>query len=154
MAGEPAIRKVAVALRATIASLESLTTAVIDRPEDEPFGNAELPAGNILHTNTTFELRTYNEQLHRATFAIDMIVSNDPDGSNAARLDELESDLIALLWANRTLGGLVEDIRPLSSEGNEQVRADDGARLLNIEILFVTPMGDHRTIIGPAGIVP
>lgn len=156
MAGEPAIRKVLVALEQTLQTVATLSTVgiEIDRAEDEPFGNAELPAVNILHTGTDFSLRSHAETLHRASINLDMIVDSKAGASNSAQLDELEATIIATLWANRTLAGLVEDIAPQSSEGNEQVRADEGARLLTLEILFLTPIGDHRTIIGAAGPIP
>lgn len=154
MAGEPAIRKVLAALKTVLSAGMATVTWHIDRPEDQPFGNAEYPAGNILHTGTDFEPFSHGETLHRAAISLDLIVGKKVGVSNSSQLDEIEADAVATLHANRTLAGLAQDVIPQSSEGNEQVAADEGARLLRFEILFLTPLGNHRTIIGAGGLVP
>lgn len=152
MANEPAIRKIMAALKATLEAADPIIASVfIDRSEVEPFGNAEIPAINILHGGTEFQTFDHASTLHRATVNLDMIVENNDPAGMPAMIDEIEARIVETLWADRTLGGLAQDVTPQSSEGNEQVHADEGARLLAIEILFLTPVGDHRTVQGTAG---
>ncbi|MEA3044574.1 MAG: hypothetical protein QOH47_2412 [Sphingomonadales bacterium] len=127
-----------------------------DRADDNPFENAELATGaiNILQRRTQFEQHSQNEVLHRAQIDLDMIVAVEAASTNGARLREMEADIVAALWADRTLGGLAQDIDVDSSGGGEDVLCDEGSRPLSITILFLTPLGDHRTIIGAAGLVP
>jgi hypothetical protein len=155
MAGEPAIEKVIAGLQAALAG--TATTVDVDRAEDDGFGKGEigaLGALNIRHVGTVFEDHSHNETLHRATFDIGMIVAVEAAKTNAARLREKEADVVAALWADRTLGGLVQDISPQSSGGDDEVRADEGERSLTVKILFLTPVGDHRTVIGATGLIP
>jgi hypothetical protein len=152
----PALDKVLVALAATLNAWPALAAATfeIDRADDEALGNAELPHGNVQHDQTSFEQFTHGETLHRAAVSIDMIVSVEASATNGAKLRVFEADIVAALWADRTLGGCVQDIVPGSSSGTENVLADEGGRTLSIEILFLTPVGDHFTLIGAAGLIP
>lgn len=152
----PALDKVLVALATTLNAWPALAAATfeIDRPEDEALGNAEVPHGNIKHDHTSFEQFTHGETLHRASVSIDMIVAVEAAATNAAQLRVFEANIVAALWADRTLGGLAQDVVPGNSNGGENVLADEGGRTLSIEILFLTPIGDHFTVIGAAGLVP
>jgi hypothetical protein len=156
MAGEPAIQKVLVALRAALTP--AAVTVDIDRPDDDAYGQAELEAINLRHTGTRFESGTSAEyqsaQHHYASVDVGMIVGVEASASNAQRLREMEADVVALLWADRTLGGLVSNIEPTSSGGDDDVRSDEGERQLSLEIHFCTPVGDHRTVIGATGLIP
>ena len=152
MAGEPALDKILTALKASIVA--TATTVDIDRPEDEEYGNAELDAINILHNRTSYEPHSHGETLHRASVDLDMIVSVEASAANGARLRIFEADVVAALFVDRTLGGVAQVVILISSGGDEDVRADHGARALSIEILYLTPLGDHRTIIGAAGLIP
>lgn len=154
MAGETALDKVLTALRATLAAAIPTVTWQIDRPEDDALGRGELPHGNIQHSGTRFEQLTHGETLHRATIDISMTVETKAASTNARRLREMEADIVAAIAAAPTLGGLAQDIIPLSSGGDEDVRADEGASTLSLVILFLTPLGDHRTVLGAAGLIP
>jgi hypothetical protein len=155
MAGEPALEKVLVNLLAALTG-GTLTGATkeIDRADDNPWGKGELPALNIIHRRTSFRQHSMNETLHTAQIDIEMIVAVEAASTNGKRLREMEADVVAALWADRTLGGLAQDIDLDSSGGDEDVLCDEGARPLSINILFLTPVGDHRTIIGHAGLIP
>lgn len=158
MSGEPALDKVLVALRTIIASAFPAATVEIDHPADEEFGNAEIDAGavNIVHQDTAFDDRGAYSQgatKHTASIDLDLLVSADAVKTNAAQLRDMEVDAVAALWANRTLGGLVQDVRWPAATGCSDVYADVAGRTLKLEIDFLTPTGDHRTIIGAAGLV-
>jgi hypothetical protein len=152
MPGTPALEKVLTALKAVFTG-ESATTAS-DRPEDDAFGKGELPARNIIDRGTSYSLIETSVELHIARVDIDHVVAVTAAATNGAKLREMEARTVELLFANRTLGGLVQDIRWSDSGGDDEVRADDGARALSIEILFLTPLGDHRTVIGASGLIP
>lgn len=153
MAGEPAIRKVIAALEALLSAAD-IGNVMVDRTQEEPLGNVEMPAINILHTGTAFEVHDHGTTLHRASIDLDMIVAASDASSIGARHAEMEAAIVSVLHADPTVGGLAQDTIPQSSEGVENVFTEEGARLLKIEILFLTPLGDHRTVIGPGGIVP
>lgn len=154
MAGEPALDKVLAALKTTLETIPGDGLVEIDRADDNPFGNAELPARNVLHRRTGFEQLSHGETLHRAQIDIDHIVATEAASTNGAALREMEAETVEALWADRTLGGLAMDIEIESSGGGEDVFTDEGARALSITVLFATPIGDHRTILGAAGPVP
>lgn len=154
MAGEPALDKVLMALKTALAAIPSGALVEIDRADDNPFGNAELPARNVLHRRTGFEQITHGETLHRVQIDINHIVAVEAASTNGAALREMEAETVETLWADRTLGGLAQDIEFESSGGGEDTFADEGARPLSITVLFLTPVGDHRTILGVSGPVP
>jgi hypothetical protein len=150
----PALDKILTALRTALATALPTTLIEIDRPSDDEHGNAELPAINIVHQGTTFDNHNQSETLHTAAVDLDMLVATASGSTNASRLRVLEADLVAALWANRTLGGVAQDIRWDSSSGTGDVEANAAGRAISIEILFLTPLGDHRTILGAVGPVP
>lgn len=154
MAGEPALTKILTALGALVDAVAGTATVDVDQPDDESLDESELKAVNIIHIRTAFAMHEHGVQEHRATIDLDMVTGQDADETNAEQLRNLEADLVAALWAGRTLGGIAQDIILLSSGGDEDVRAEVGARPLSIEVLYLTPLGDHRTIIGAAGLVP
>jgi len=153
MAGEPALDKVLSALKTR---LEDALTGVLveaDRPDDSPFGNAEMPALNIRYRGTRKTMMTNCEVLNEASFDLDMIVAVEAAASNAARLREMEASIGEALWADRTLGGLLQDYELQSSAGDEDVLADDGVRPLDFTARYLTQIGDDRTIYGAAGAI-
>lgn len=156
MAGEPALEKVLTALRSTLGSAEQFdgATIEIDRPSDKAYGRGELPAINPRHISTSFSSPTYGETLHSAEVDLDYAVETKAAATIGKRLREMEADLIAVLFANRTLGGLVQDIQPQDSSGGEEQESDTGLRTLTVHILFLTPVGDHRTLVGANGLIP
>lgn len=156
MAGEPALDKVLTALKAALSVGLDGVTVDVDRAEDDAYGNAELGGGavNIIHQATDFSPHDHGTTEHRASIDLSMVVERKAATTNAAQLREMEADLVAALWANRTLGGLVQDITWTGADGADDVRENVAARVLSIEILFLTPLGDHRTVIGASGLIP
>lgn len=162
MAGEPALDKVGAALKEALQASEAFDGVLIDvdRPDDDEYGNTEIERGaiNIVHDSTAFQHGSYGEHanatLHTASFDLDMITAVKAAASNARRLREMEADAVAALALDLTLGGLVSDVNWLSAGGGEDVRADVAVRPLRLEIEFATPLGDHRTVIGAAGLIP
>lgn len=152
MPGTPALDKVLAALAAVFAAEPGTTD--IDRPEDDGYGKGEIPARNIIDRGETFTEHSQNETLHVAAVDIDHIVAVEASATNGAQLREMEARTVELLWADRTLGGLVQEIIWTGNGGAIDVHANQGARTLSIQILFLTPVGDHRTVIGAAGLIP
>jgi hypothetical protein len=159
MAGEPALEKVITALHATIDAALPNATVDIERPASQAYSSGEIADGaiNIIHTKTVFEAPWDGDQattLHQVSFDIDMIVDPTVVSTITQRLRVMEADIIAALYADRTLGGLVLDIIPQSSGGVAAQYSGGGARPLFILILFLTPLGDHKTVIGSGGLIP
>lgn len=153
MAGEPSSRKVKLALKATL-TVPDGPTWHIDRPADEPFGNAELPAGNIRVVRVEFEPLDQGTTIHRATIDLDLATSVTATESIDAQQEEMAADAVAILYADRTLGGLTQNITPQDMTGTEDDGAEAGIAILRFEIIWLTPHGDHRTIIGASGLIP
>lgn len=153
MAGEPAIDKIATGIETALSGLAGVTVD-IDRAEDEAWGAGEIPGVNVIHEETEFSQFDNGSTLHRARFTLDLVEDVSAEEGLKRKLRELEADVVAALWADRTLGGIAQDVVPLSAGGDDDVRADEGIRPLFIEVLFLTPIGDHRTIIGASGLVP
>lgn len=154
MAGEPALTKVQTALKAALEAAMPGWLVEADRADDSPLGNAELPALNIRYRGTVRDTISNCEVRNRARFGLSLAVSVEEASTIAARLREAEADIGAALWADRTLGGLIFDYEIASTDGDEDVLSDEGGRELDLTLSYLTPVGDDRTIIGAAGLVP
>lgn len=149
----PAIRKIVAGLETALGTVAT-GTVFVDRPEEDAFGRSQLPARNILtDAPVEFEVLDHGTTLHRGTFDIDLIDKSAATSSIRARLAEMEAEAIGALWNDRTLGGIAQDVRPLNSAPGGTY-ADAEARTLTVEVLWLTPVGDHFTIIGATGLVP
>lgn len=150
----PALDKVLSALKATFDAAPALSgdAAAVDRAKDAAWGKGELPARNILERQTVFSAFDHSSTLHRAEVDIDHIAPAVEGLTNAAALRLMEANTVAALWADRTLGGLVQDIQLDGSGTPEDLLIEEGARTLSIVILFLTPVGDHFTVVGADGI--
>lgn len=151
-----ALDKVITALKAAIEATPDLDGVQVDtdRPEDDAYGKGELPAINLIYRGCSEESVSNAETLNRARFDLDMIVAVEAASTNAARLRTMEAHLVKALWDNRGLGALGTDIDWDSREGDDDVRADEGARPLSIEVRYLTAHGDPFTILGASGPVP
>lgn len=152
----PALDKVLTALQAVMAAAFPAATVEIDRPVDEDFGNVEIANGavNIVHQGTVFDNNGAYDQgatKHTASVDLDLLRAVSASATSAALLREMEADAVAALWANRILSGLAQDVRWPSASGCDGVYANVAGRTLKLEIDFLTPVGDHRTVIGVDG---
>ena len=155
MSGDPAIDRVLEALRSVIDAAVLRATVEIDRAADDALGNAEIAQGaiNIVHRGTVYGAFDHATTLHRATVDIDIVAGAVPGVKIARAVRGMEADIVAGLHANRTLNGLAQDCTPISNGGDDDVFSDSGGWPLTVEILFLTPIGDHRSVIGTNGAI-
>jgi hypothetical protein len=152
MPGTAAVRKVIDALRGRLESVPGMASSVyIDRPQEEPFGNAELPALNIRLLNIDFGVFDGGHDLHEVDVDVDIAVDNRNDGINADQAD-LAAAIVETLWADRTLGGRIMKLVPISLTGDAENGADAGVVPLKYKLIYLTPVGDHFTIVGQSGL--
>lgn len=151
---DPALRKIVAALKTTLTGA-AIGTVFIDRAEEEPFDRGQLPAVNIFSgAAVSFEAFDNGTTLHRLSIDIDLIEKSDATSIDE-RLAQMESKAVASLWAEQPpLAGLAQSAVPVSTAPAGAAYSDAAARTLSVEILFLTPIGDHFTIIGASGFVP
>lgn len=154
MSGEPAIEKVKAALKTMAAAAVPAATIAVNRPDDEPFGNAELPAIGIRVVAVDFEAHEQGATLHRARIEFDVATAGTASLSIDGDQSEMAAALVARIHADRTLGGLMQDMTEQSMSGTEDDGSEAGIAILGYEGIFLTPLGDHRTIIGATGLIP
>ncbi|HEX5183588.1 MAG TPA: hypothetical protein VFW19_10610 [Allosphingosinicella sp.] len=154
MSGTPAIRKVLAALKAALEATAVFTTVEIDRSPEEPYGNAEFPAANIVVTavqiTAPWQYKA-NGTLHEPRFEIGLVVENSAAATVNAQLDDLECTVIAALTGDPAINDYFQKFSPEESEGAADVPTDDGTRRLLFAGQFLTPFGDHRTLIAQSG---
>ena len=145
-----AIRKVLEALSERLAAIPGWTVA-IDRPADRPFTRNEGRAVNIRFISVDFSLFDGGTMLHRLEVDLDLYARPTALENLSTVQADMQAEAVAALWEDRFLGGRVQDIVPQSFEGDTTNLAEAGIAPLKIQILFLTPVGDFRTICGQAG---
>lgn len=145
-----AIRKVLEAVAETLATVPGFTVE-IDRPTDKPFGRVQAPAVNIRFIGENFDLFDHATMLHEMEVDLDLYAVPTASESISLAQAEMQAAAVAVLWADRFLGGRVQDVTPQSFEGESATVAEAGVAPLKLKVLYLTPIGDFRTIIGQAG---
>jgi hypothetical protein len=150
---DPAIRIVQNRIRNECESIGGYNVFV-DRPDAEPFDEADYPAINIRAVTVQFDAAPDGQwqTMHRAKFQLDCISGREVGEAIDLINQRAVADIIAALHADRTLGGRLQDLNEIAVSGSELDGADIGSALLEIEALFFTPRGDFYTIVGQAGV--
>lgn len=157
MPGEPAIRKVLLALRDVLTGNVGVSVTVyIDRPFDQPFRDEELPAVNIRCQQVPRSLHQYNAWRHDAEIMFDIVTRSATTQTVDAAQADIEADIAAILLnppASIEPGSVFDmltDTIPLGigQRGNEFDMADGGESTSAWRCPFLTPIGDFRTIAG------
>jgi len=152
MPGTAAVRKVLEALQGRLEMVPGMVGRVyIDRPQEEPFGNAEMPALNVRLLNIDFKPFDHAHDQHSADIDIDIVTDNRNDGINADQAD-LAAATVETLWGDRFLEGRLQFLQPVSLSGDAQNGAEAGVAPLKYLLSYLTPVGDHFTIVGQSGI--
>lgn len=148
---QAAVRTVIQALRDRLEIIPSMAGSVyLDRSQEEPFGNAELPALNIKLLSIDFDAFDHAHDMHSADVDIDIIA----DSRNVSISDDqadLAASVVATLWADRTLGGMLQFLRPVTLAGDAENGAEVGIAALKYRLVYLTPVGNHFTVVGQSG---
>lgn len=107
---------------------------------EEPLQESELPAAIWRDTVAPVVDDTFGEHLHKMSMEIEVIASG---ASAPSVLRQLIADVVKMIGANLTWGGLAEDARPQT----EDIKTDReskriGSALLKFEVLYLTARFD------------
>ncbi|SDA14952.1 hypothetical protein [Sphingomonas sp. NFR15] len=152
MAGDPAIVKVTEA--ATALFREGMGINVfVDRSEDDPIREEERPAMAIRCVQIEFTpAMGQGEMLHECTFDFDFYEEDLTFGGISANLSRMIARGNALVAADRTLGGMLQQFELRTATAELDATPDLGCAILTAEISFLTPRDDFTTILGASGI--
>lgn len=150
---DPAIRIVQNRLKAACIAIGGYNVFV-DRPDSDPFDEADYPAINIRAVAVQFDAAPdfLSQTMHRAKFQFDCISGREVGEAIDLINQRAVADIIAALHNDRTLGGRLQDLNEIAVSGSELDGADVGTAVLEVETLFFTPRGDFYTIVGQAGV--
>lgn len=123
-----------------------------DRTDMDPLAEGEIPGGIIGVSKVDFAFSEMQAQMrHEAT----VIISCQSGIQTGLSIDPGNQDMMAFavsaLAASNDLGGMVEDLIPVSADASEQAAPDIGEALLILACTFYTPTDNFRTIIGRGG---
>lgn len=158
MAGAPAIVKVTTALRTLAAGVhaDDGTTAVnvfLDRSEDDPIREEERPAIAIRVVDIQFNPNGgQSEMRHNCTVDLDFYEESLSAGGISSRLAVMIAEFNALVAADRTLGGMLEQHELRSATAELDATPDLGCAILTSDLSFLTLRSDFTTILGASGI--
>ena len=148
MAGTAAQIKITTALTALLAQMPGVAIFA-DRSEDDPIREEERPAVALRIVDTQFE-PSYGqaEMRHNCTLDIDFYEEALTLGGISARLATMIAEANALIAADRTLGGMLEQFELRSATAELDATPDLGCAILTAEFSFLTPRSDFTTIQG------
>ena len=124
----------------------------VERSDQEPLADTELP-GTVIRAlrNETTNGPEHGQWSHLLTMQFDC-QSGGQAGMTIDRVNQnIIADIIKTLHASDELGGMVEIIQPDWSDSSEMNAPDVGWAVLQVSIVYYTPAGDVRTILGPNG---
>lgn len=123
-----------------------------DRTDMEPLAEGEIPGGIIGVAKVDF---AFSEMQGQMRHEAQVIISCQSGIETGLSIDPACQDMIAFaveaLAASNDLGGMVEDLIPVSADASEQAAPDVGEALLILALTYYTPTNDFRTIIGGGG---
>ncbi|MBL9070414.1 MAG: hypothetical protein JNM03_10535 [Sphingopyxis sp.] len=123
-----------------------------DRTDMDPLAEGEIPGGIIGVAKVDF---AFSEMQGQMRHEAQIIISCQSGIETGLSIDPGNQDMMAFavetLATSNDLGGMVEDLIPVSADASEQSAPDVGEALLILACTFYTPTNDFRTIIGGGG---
>lgn len=163
MAGEAALTKVKLRVKAWLDGGAIGATTEIDRPFDRTFGDAELetPVINIRCQRTNYDVNGYNNGwMHNAEFMFDIVTRSSTLSTIDDRQGLIAANIVARLAAKDSsiagsIGELLIFCDPIamgdtSEEGN---LADHGVMTFAWRMAWLTPINDFKSIFGVNGVL-
>jgi hypothetical protein len=160
MAGEAALTKVKLRLKAWLDGGAIGATTEIDRAFDNPFGDDELdtPVVNIRCQRVDYNVRGYNGGWqHEAQMMFDIVTRSSTLSTIDDRQGLIAANIVARLAAKDatvgTIGEVLEYCDPVamgdtSEEGN---LSDHGVMTFAWRMTWLTPINDFKTIFAVNG---
>jgi hypothetical protein len=150
---EPAIRKVVVAMAAQLAAAVPGLTFIIDRAPSEAVAREETPCCLVQFTGEQITPLDQSTSVHVATIDLEICVRAAATGIQE-RLAILIADAMGALQADRTIGGLVQDIEEQSVTSDSVGRPDVNSAALALNVTYLTPRGNFFTVLGQSAVFP
>lgn len=151
MAELPAISKVEDRLGEVIAAYPALAGYTV---QADAAPNDASDAMTIVIYTTGYQMHQSDEQgqtRHAATMEFEVISGPSTFGSVSRQNQVAFAHIIAAIAADRSLGGMVEDIQEVDVAPVEQNGRDHAGASLQTAITFYTPRDDWFTVIGVGG---
>lgn len=158
MAGLPAIEKVKARLTTLaggVTRADGITSVSVflDRSEDDPIREEERPAIAIRVVDIQFAPSGGQAEMrHNCTIDFDFYEESLTFGGISMRLSIMIAEFNALVAADRTLGGMLEQFELKSATAELDATPDLGCAIVTAGSSFITPRSDFTTIQGASGI--
>lgn len=150
-ADRTAARIVLEALLAAVVPIPQMTW-FIDRASDEPLGEADRPGGVIHLAEIEFSRAEMGDVLlWTALVDIDLYEQSLIYDTISARHLSMAADTIARINADPVLEDMLQDWMPRGFSADADSVADLGCAVLTLELSWLTPFADWRTILGQSG---
>lgn len=151
---EPAIAKVEDALAAVLARYGPLARRriITDRSDDVALDQYDGDAITIATAAYSFEVSDESwATLHTALIDFESVSRTQTVGTISRANHRTLAHIMAALAADRTLGGMVQDIQEIDVAPAGANGKDAGTASLQCSVQFFTPRDDWFTILGHAG---
>lgn len=148
---DPAIAKVEDALADALRNYPGLTGKTIFTAVN---ADDAQEAGSIIVYTMAYKIDQFDElgqTLHSATIEVECIEGPSSAGAVSRACQTTIAHVLAALAADRTLGGMVNDIQEVDVAPTTQSGRDHSAASLQTAVTFFTARDDWFTIIGAGG---
>jgi len=147
----PASRQVQAAFASRILAPLGISP-LLDRTVDDPIRREERPAVAIRLGDQTFEFFDQSTMIVKMDMSLDLFEDFSGTGSQADRSAVLSANIVAAVHADRTLGGMLQNLEEAGILGGGADLADIRNDVLVYQATFFVPRGDLFTIIGQSGL--
>lgn len=125
---------------------------LLDRTVDEPIMDTERPAVAVRLGDQAFSFFDLSTMQVTMDIALDIFEDTKGTGSQADRSAILSARIVAAVHADRTLGGMLQDLEEVGITGGGSDLTDIRNDVLAYQATFFVPRGDLFTIIGQSGL--
>lgn len=124
---------------------------LLDRTPDESIQDSERPAVGLRLGDQAFEFFDQSTTIVKMDIALDIFEDTKGSGSQADRSAAMSARIVAAVHADRTLGGMLQDLEEAGISAGGSDLTDLRNDVLTYQATFLVPRGDLFTIIGQSG---
>lgn len=151
---DPAIAKVEDAIKAKLEAYGALSaqTIITEQSVDIAVDEAALPA--ILIYTVAYQVDQFDEQhqsIHTATIEFECIDATQAIGTISRANHTTIAHIMACLAADRTVGGILDDLQEVDVAPAQPRGKDIGSASLQVRVQFFTSRSDWFHVIGQNG---
>lgn len=127
-------------------------TIITDRSPEDAIDREETPAIVIYPQAWSFDASPEQGQtIHEMLLNFDVIESSADVGIIGRAAQEAIANIIGAIHSDRVLGNRLEDAQEIDVAPPTDNGKSVGGASLQIKVQFITPRGDHFTILGLGG---